>query len=222
VPGNWYRPPLPPPADDELAELEADKERVRLLLGRYGILLRPLLDRELDALTWKRLFRALRLMELAGEVVGGHFIDGAPGPQFISPALQRTLAQGLDRSLIFYLNATDPASCCGLGLTWAGFDLPARRAGTHLVYHGNRLVLVSARQGRRLRFHVEPFDKNISNYLNLFDHILKYRMNGSSGILIETINDQPAPESPYLDVFRGRFEVNVDPNTVTVYRPWTS
>jgi ATP-dependent helicase Lhr and Lhr-like helicase len=222
VPGNWYRPLLPPPPDDDLAELESDKERVRLLLARYGILMRPLLDRELGAFAWMRLFRALRLMELAGEVVGGHFIDHAPGPQFISPALQSTLVRGLDREAIFYLNATDPASCCGLGLAGEGLELPARREGTHLVYHGNRLVLVSARQGRSLTFFVEPSDAYILNYLEVFDHILKYRMNGKSGILIESINDQPAPGSPYLAAMRRRFEVSVEPNTATVYHPWTS
>jgi ATP-dependent Lhr-like helicase len=222
VPGNWYRLAVPKPPEDELAELESDKERVRLLLGRYGILLRPLLERELAAFAWKRLFRALRLMELSGEVVGGHFIDNAPGPQFILPALQGFLARGLDRKAIFYLNATDPASCCGLGLTWEGVELPARRAGTHLVYHGHRLVLVSVRQGRSLTFFVEHDDEYILEYLNLFDHILKYRMNGRSGILIESINDQTAPGSPYLAAMRRRFEVSVDPHTVTVYRPWTS
>ena len=222
VPGNWYRPAVPKPPEDELAELESDKERVRLLLGRYGLLLRPLLERELTAFAWKRLFRALRLMELAGEVVGGHFIDNAPGPQFISPTLRGILARGLDRKAIFYLNATDPASCCGLGLTWEGFELPARREGTHLVYHGHRLVLVSGRQGRSLSFYVAPDDEYILNYMDVFDHILKYRMNGRSGILIESINDQPAPMSPYLAAMRRRFEVSVDPHTVTVYRPWTS
>jgi ATP-dependent Lhr-like helicase len=235
VPGNWYRPLPPPPPEDELAALELDKERVRLLLQRYGILFRPLLARELAAFSWGRLFRALRLMELAGEVVGGHFVEGVPGPQFVSPEMLRAISRGGDREAIFFLNAADPASLCGLGLDWdevaadggastpaESGRLPARRPSTHLVYHGRRLVMVSRRQGRRLSFYVENSSPHLNRYLNVVDHILKYRTNGSAGVVVETINHLPAPRSPYLAALKARFEVMVGPNRVTVYQPWTS
>lgn len=229
VPGNWYRLSVPPPPDDGLGLLEADKERIRLLLGRYGILMRPLLERELEGFAWGRLFRALRLMELSGEVVGGHFIDGAPGPQFISREMGRTLSRGLNHEVIYYLNATDPASCCGLGLEWERAvdvgrqpKLPARRSTTHLVYHGNRLVLVSRRQGRHLTIQVAPNDTHIKYYLEVIGHILKYKANSSSGVRIESINGESASASPYVADLKGRFEVALEPNSLTVYRPWTS
>lgn len=222
VPGNWYRLSAPLAPTDGLERLEVDKERVRLLLGRYGILFRPLLEKELGVFAWGRLFRALRLMELAGEVVGGHFIDGAPGPQFISRAMGRTLTRGLDRERIFFLNATDPASCCGLGLDFGRHPPPARRATSHLVYHGNRLVLESRRQGRRLLIHVDANDKYINSYLEVIEHILKYKLNRSNAVVIESINGEAAPRSPYLAALRMRFEVTLDPNSVTVYRQWTS
>jgi ATP-dependent Lhr-like helicase len=192
------------------------------MLVRYGILMRSLLERELPPFGWRRLFQALRLMELAGEVVGGHFIEGAPGPQFISREMARMLVQGLDRERIFFLNATDPASCCGLGLDWRGADLPARRPTNHLVYHGNRLVLVSRRSCRRLNFQVASDDSNIFNYLKLIEHILNHWLNGTGGVVIESINSTAAPQSPYLDPIKKRFEVAMTPNTVTVYRRWTS
>jgi ATP-dependent Lhr-like helicase len=222
VPGNWYRPADVGSPDDELAALELDKERIRLMLGRYGILMRPLLERELPPFAWRRLFRALRLMELAGEVTGGHFIEGAPGPQFISKEMERLLVQGLDQGRIFLLNATDPASCCGLGLDWKGAELPARRPTNHLVYHGNRLVLVSRRSCRKLSFHVGADDENISHYLKLIDHVLNNGLNGTRGVVIDTINAAAAPRSPYLGPLKKRFEVAMAPNTVTVYRRWTS
>jgi ATP-dependent Lhr-like helicase len=243
VPGNWYRPALPPAPEDELAALELDKARVRLALGRYGILLRPLMERELGPFAWGRLFRALRLMELAGEVVGGHFVEGAPGPQFISREMEALLFGGLDHERIFLLNATDPASCCGLGLDWDRVEstasraelpasqaelparraeLPARRATTHLLYHGNRLVLVSRRNGRRLRFHVAVDDPYISQYLYLIEHMLNHRANGARGVVIDTINAAAASLSPYLAPLKARFEVAMAPNNVTVYRRWIS
>ena len=83
-PGSWQLLPRPEAAADPLEEEERNKDRVRLLLDRYGVLFRELLQRELPALRWKGLFRALRLMELSGEILAGHFFEGVPGPQFAS------------------------------------------------------------------------------------------------------------------------------------------
>ncbi|MCG8457347.1 MAG: hypothetical protein MI919_13810, partial [Holophagales bacterium] len=51
---------------DAVDDLELVKDRVRLLLGRYGVLFRELLERELPALRWGAVFRTARLMELSG------------------------------------------------------------------------------------------------------------------------------------------------------------
>jgi ATP-dependent Lhr-like helicase len=101
-------------------------------------------------------------------------------------------------------------------------ELPARRATNHLVYHGNRLVLVSRRHGRRLNFNVAVDDPYIQLYLNLIDHLLIHRVNNTRGILIDTINATAAPQSPYLAPIRERFEVAMGPNNLRVYRRWTS
>ncbi len=74
-----------------LARAEREKERVRLLLDRYGVLFRELLQNELPAFSWGNIFRALRLMELSGEVLTGYFFEGVPGPQFISHEAFRML-----------------------------------------------------------------------------------------------------------------------------------
>jgi ATP-dependent Lhr-like helicase len=116
---------------------------VRLLLERHGILFRTLLERELPSLRWSAVFRALRLMELSGEVLGGRFFDGVPGLQFMAPEAFRRLRRGLPEDRIFWLCAADPASICSLGLEGLEIDLPDRRAGNHLVFHGPRTVLVS-------------------------------------------------------------------------------
>ena len=155
-PGSWQLLPQPAPAGDPLEEEERNKDRVRLLLDRYGVLFRELLQRELPALRWKGLFRALRLMELSGEILAGHFFEGVPGPQFASHRAFRLLSRGLPGDAVFWLSAADPASACGLGLEGLRSSLPPRVAGTHLVYHGSRLVLESRRNGRRLVFHAAP------------------------------------------------------------------
>ncbi len=97
-PGNWHLLPPPDLSDDLLETEERRKDRVRLLLDRYGILFRELLQRELPAMSWSGVFRSLRIMELSGEVLAGYFFEGIPGPQFISPQafrrLQRSAAGG--------------------------------------------------------------------------------------------------------------------------------
>ncbi|HQK89284.1 MAG TPA: ATP-dependent helicase, partial [Acidobacteriota bacterium] len=89
--GLWRALPADPEPADALERLELAKERVRLLLRRYGVVFRELLAGERPELRWGAVFPALRLMELSGEAVAGRFFDGVPGIQFASPAAARAL-----------------------------------------------------------------------------------------------------------------------------------
>jgi ATP-dependent helicase Lhr and Lhr-like helicase len=138
--GNWMRVPWPDPGDDLLEKAERDKERVRLLLDRYGVLFRELLQNELPAFSWRNLFRTLRLMELSGEILTGYYFEGVDGPQFISKEAFRMLQAKFPRDRAYWICATDPASLCGSKLDALKGKLPRRVAGNHLVYHGTQLV----------------------------------------------------------------------------------
>jgi len=216
--GNWrqvLRPDLP---DDLLEREELRKDRVRLLLDRYGILFRELLQREHPALRWSSVFRALRIMELSGEVMAGLFFHGIPGPQFISHRAFRSLQRKPPEDSVYWINATDPASLCGTQLDSIRGVLPARVPSTHLVYRGTKLVVVSKRNGRDLTFHVPPDDPNLLHYLVSLRHLLTRKFQPMKRIVIETINGEEAPQSPYVPVFRASFDVSVDPREVTLYR----
>ncbi len=187
-PGNWRLNLAPPPSDDPLERMEEDKERVRLLLDRYGFLCREIANREAR---WASLFKALRIMELAGEVVAGHFFEGLSGPQFIAPsALHRFRAQQAPQS--FWMNATDPASPCGLSLDWP--TLPPRRAGNYLGFLDGSLALVIESHGQRLNFLIAPGHPHIDVATESFQHLARQRRR----IKVATINNQPARHSPYL------------------------
>ena len=67
--------------DTEATPVEAE-EVARLLLRRYGVLFRAVLQRERIGVPWRDLHRALRLMELRGDVHGGRFVQGYAGEQF--------------------------------------------------------------------------------------------------------------------------------------------
>jgi ATP-dependent Lhr-like helicase len=200
--GNWHILHRKASPADPLATEEMNRERVRVLLDRYGILFRELLSRELPPLQWARLFRTLRIMELSGEVLSGSFFAGIPGLQFISQEGYRMLTKGLPEETVYWMNAADPASLCGSGLEAIRGELPPRVPGTHLVYHGARLVVVSRRFGTDLTFKVPPEEPRIGEYLSFFQVLVSREFNPRKRISVERINGVAALDSPYRKVLR--------------------
>jgi ATP-dependent Lhr-like helicase len=172
--------------DDLLEKTEREKERVRLLLERYGILFRELLQNELPAFGWGNIFRSLRLMELSGEILTGYFFEGVPSPQFISHEAFRALQKKFPEEPVYWICATDPASVCGIRLDALKGKLPKRLQGTHLVYHGSRLVMESRRSGKNLIFHVPENSPHLQSYLGVLHHLLTRRFQPMRRIVIET------------------------------------
>src|SRR4029077_4613013 len=66
----------------------------RVLLRRYGVVFRRLLEREALKVSWYELGRVYRRLEARGEIRGGHFVGGVSGEQFALPE-----AIGLMRSI---------------------------------------------------------------------------------------------------------------------------
>lgn len=202
--GNWFAlPGLNNNENEELGEPDAldrhelVKDRIRQLFLRYGILFRELLWNELPALRWSRVFPVLRLMELSGEIVSGHFFKGIPGLQFCTPAALGIFNKGLPEDAIYWMNAADPASPCGIGLEQLKPLFPHRFPSTHLVFHGQNLVLVSRKNGKELHFNIEPGHPRLPDYLEFFNTLLGREFQPIKYIGVETINDLPALESPY-------------------------
>lgn len=216
--GNWFRIAWPLPAADLMQAEELNKDRVRVLMDRYGILFRELLQRELPAFRWQPLFRSIRLMELSGELLSGYFFRDIPGPQFISPEAFRLLQRQLPEDAVYWINAADPASLCGLGIDGTRADLPRRISGNHLVYHGARLVLVSERNGKSLHIKVPADDDALPRYLDVLRHMLYRRFQPARSIAIEQINDVPANGSEYLDALATAFDVERDYKAVRIRR----
>jgi len=196
--GSWYGIDRGPEADP-LEEEELARERVRQLLQRYGIIFREIVTRELSPLRWSRIFRTLRIMELSGEILSGHFFEGIYGLQFISHRGFRILRDGMPEEAIYWINAADPASPCGLGLPITG--LPPRLASNHLVYHGSMLVLVSKRRGAEVQLRVKPKDSSLHDYLRVFTDLLSRDAAPRKTVRVERINGLPAGQSPYMGAF---------------------
>jgi ATP-dependent helicase Lhr and Lhr-like helicase len=74
---------------DESLEIYA-----RVLLRRYGVIFRRMIERESFAVSWLELLRVYRRLEARGEIRGGYFVSGVSGEQFALPE-----AIGLLRSI---------------------------------------------------------------------------------------------------------------------------
>jgi ATP-dependent helicase Lhr and Lhr-like helicase len=218
--GNWFRLAYPEPVLDLLDQETLKKERVRLLLDRYGIVFRELLARELPMLRWGPLFRSLRLMELAGEVVAGQFFEGIDGIQFIAAdALHHLGGRSLPADAVFWINGTDPGSLCGLDVSGLHEPLPRRLPGVHIVYHGERPVIFSHRSGARLEIRVAADAPRLRDYFAFLEHLLTRRCMPLRNIRVQSINGAPAAEQKaYLAVLSELFETTADHPEVILYR----
>ena len=189
-PGTWYRVSAGRSWADALEQLETGKERCRMLLERYGILTREHANREGGLCRWAAVFPALRIMELAGEVVAGLFFKDFSGPQFALPQAVRQLERLQKAGASFWINALDPASPCGLGLP----ELPQRRLANHLGWFEGTLAIVSENHGRRLTIHLHPDDPGLDALLPYLAALCRTRRRMDT----ETVNGQPLGTSPYL------------------------
>ena len=196
--GFWFRV-LPQEAgeQDALDQEEDARERIRQVLQRYGIIFREILDQELPALRWSRLFRSLRLMEFSGEVVAGRFFEGIHGLQFASPSVLESLGAEPRADAVFWMNAADPASLCGMGLDALKDILPSRLATTHLVFHGPTVVLVSRRMGRDIELRVPPEDSRVPEYLGFVKELTGRDQNPLQAVHVLTVNGEHVDRSPY-------------------------
>ncbi|MCX7029916.1 MAG: ATP-dependent helicase, partial [Spirochaetes bacterium] len=179
-----------------------NRDRVRQLAARYGVLFRELLENELPALRWSALFRTMRMMELSGELVTGRFFDGIPGPQFALPGIAAELPGPAARAdpagePVWWVNACDPASLCGATVAGVKETLPSRLPTTHVVYRGSTVVLVSRRRARDLEFRVPADDPSLPRYLAFVRVMVGRDVRASAALHVESINGIPALESPY-------------------------
>ncbi|HEV2330811.1 MAG TPA: crosslink repair DNA glycosylase YcaQ family protein [Verrucomicrobiae bacterium] len=89
----------------------------RVLLRRYGVMFRKLLDREALKVSWFALGRVYRQMEARGEIRGGHFVSGVSGEQFALPEAighLRSLRKTEQSKDLVSLSGSDPLNLVGI------------------------------------------------------------------------------------------------------------
>jgi ATP-dependent Lhr-like helicase len=150
--GRWTLTPRPEqmttsaPPDPETVEQIA-----RLLLRRYGVVFKRVLEREADWLPpWYELLRIYRRLEARGEIRGGRFVAGFSGEQYALPeavaslrALRREQAEGQ----LVSVSAADPLNL--VGILTPGAKVTAL-AGNRVLYRDG--VPIAVQTGGETRF----------------------------------------------------------------------
>jgi ATP-dependent helicase Lhr and Lhr-like helicase len=88
-----------------------------VLLRRYGVVFRRLLERESLAATWYELSRIYRRWEARSEIRGGYFVGGVSGEQFALPeaiGLLRSIRKAPPNRELIALSAADPLNLQGI------------------------------------------------------------------------------------------------------------
>ncbi len=134
---------------------EADVSLVaRMLLQRWGVVFRKLVEREPRPQPWGELLREFRRMEARGEVRGGRFVSGFSGEQYALPdavALLRKLRREEPRGELVSLSGSDPLNL--VGIITPGVRFPAVAASRLLLRDGVPIASLTAGQ---CRFLVDP------------------------------------------------------------------
>lgn len=102
----------------ELQANAGDIEYVaRILLQRYGIVFRKLLERESGLPEWRELLYVFRRLEARGELRGGRFVEGFAGEQYALPEAVQMLREIRRRPAseeLITLATTDPLNLTGI------------------------------------------------------------------------------------------------------------
>jgi ATP-dependent Lhr-like helicase len=197
---------------DPLEEEGKNRDRVRLLLARWGILCRPLLERafsgspasksESPPFSWSGLLPTMRRMELAGELVAGRFFAGINSLQFASPAIARELENAEAVDSIYWMNAVDPASPAGLDIEGPDPRIPDRQQSNRIYFRGVQLIAVSNRNGKEQHIYIAPDDPGILTLIDLIKIPRTRKVLPDNKIVVDTINNKTAGQSEYARVFQ--------------------
>ncbi len=124
-----------------------------MLLRRYGVVFRRLVERETTLVPWRDVLRVYRRLEARGEVRGGRFVGGFSGEQYALPeavgALRAVRRAGTSGELVA-VSGADPLNLVGSIVPGSAV---ASLAGNRVLYRDG--VAVAVRESDETRLLVE-------------------------------------------------------------------
>ncbi|HYV04898.1 MAG TPA: ATP-dependent DNA helicase, partial [Blastocatellia bacterium] len=125
----------------------------RILLRRYGVVFKRVLEREGFQLAWRELLKVFHRLEARGEIRGGRFVTGFSGEQFAlteAVGMLRAMRRAPTENSLVSVSAADP-------LNLIGIITPDEKVA---AYSGNRVlyrdgVPIATLESGEVRFLVE-------------------------------------------------------------------
>lgn len=146
--GRWSA--LPAIKEEKSIDNKSIEQFARILLNRYGVVFRRLIEKENYSPPWRDLVRVLRTMEARGEIRGGRFVSGVWGEQYAldeAIPLLRKIRKAPKEGELVTISAVDP-----LNLT--GIITVGRKVSQ---YYSNRILYrdgepVAVKEGKDIQF----------------------------------------------------------------------
>jgi len=194
----------------ELSPARQAEEQARLLLQRYGLVVKEVYRRERGLLPWPIIFHQLKRLEWQGEIRRGCFAQGISGLQFALPELLADLEnpQPAEAELVM-LATLDPLWTLPQAAEkplWQRNGRPieiSRISGNHVCYANDRPAALVENFARRVQTTdyfsaqmAEPLAEKLKGWLRLPEFFRPRKR-----IELCAIDDQPAAHHPLATVF---------------------
>ncbi len=144
-------------AAQNIVDPEIAEQVGRILLKRYGVVFKRLLEREGIVVPWRILLRTYHRLEARGEIRGGRFVAGISGEQFALPeavGMLRSIrrarnseGEAVQESLIS-VSAADPLNL--LGIITPGSRVTAHAANRILYRDGEPIAVLESGEAKFL------------------------------------------------------------------------
>jgi ATP-dependent Lhr-like helicase len=145
-----------------IAEIERHphcKHIAQVLLRRYGVVFRKVLEQESNLPSWRELLYVFRRMEARGELRGGRFVQGFAGEQYALPeavSILREIRKQAKRGDLIAISAADPLNLTGI--ITPGVRIPTQ-ASRRILYRDGIPMAIGAQGKIDFLEDIEPQDE---------------------------------------------------------------
>jgi ATP-dependent Lhr-like helicase len=190
--------------------------QARLLLQRYGVVVKEHHRRERGLLPWYPIFTALKRLEWQGEALRGYFVEGLSGVQFAAEraisGLEAAAQKRKSEPAFCLISSADPAFPYGGGIAWP-VHLSVeknlmRSPALHFLVGNGKIGALVQRFGMRIHFFEED-EETAAGCVAAMKRWLRLPEGVRPGrkLEVQEINGQPAAKWKLVHVFlRGGFE----------------
>jgi ATP-dependent Lhr-like helicase len=188
--------------------IRAEKQ-ARILLQRYGIVVKEWYRREQGFLPWYQIFQILKRLEWQGEILRGYFIKGLSGIQFALPRavdlLEKINSGEISTIAPVMISTIDPALPFGGYVEWDLYNSQnkkisiVRNPGNHIIFIQGQAVCYSENYATQIctlkSFQKSMLEEIIRQIKSIM--LLPTYLRPRKRIEIEFIDHDIAPNSQY-------------------------